>query len=135
LLLLAFAKFAIPQTPERKPQEVVYLTSECSDTVGGIAASALREKIRASVGYTLAFGSTKGHSGLEITLTCAALPGHESSGSAVSYVFAVFLSDGARFFVEPGVGVVGVDAVDGWTQNVFSQFDNWVSIAHKAMSN
>lgn len=134
LLLLAVANVAHSQTPERKPLDV-YLTSDCSDTVGGIATSSFRERLRASVGYSIATGPTKGHSGWEVILTCAAIPGHESSGSAVSYVFDVILPDGARYFIQPGVGVVGVDGVNGWVQNVFSQFDNWVSMTQKAMSN
>jgi hypothetical protein len=133
LLFMFFLKVAHSQTSERKPLNV-YLTSDCSDTVGTNAASALREKIRASVGYSLAFDSTKGHSGYEIVLTCAAIPGHESSASAVSYVFEVLLPDGARYFVQPGVGVVGIDSVNGWAQSIFSQFDNWVSASRKAMS-
>lgn len=132
LVFMALLNAAHSQSPERKPLDV-YLVSDCSDTVGGNAASALREKIRASVGYSLAFGPTKGHSGYEILLTCAAIPGHESSASAVSYVFDVFLPDDARYFVQPGVGVVGVDGVDGWAQGIFSQFDNWVSSARSAM--
>lgn len=134
LLLFAIGNVAHSQTPERKPLDV-YLTSDCSDTVGGIATSAFRERLRASVGYSLATGPTKGHSGWEVILTCAAIPRHESSGSAVSYVFDVILPDGARYFIQPGVGVVGVDGVNGWVQNLFSQFDNWVSLTQKGMSN
>ena len=134
LLLIACVSDARSQSPERKPLDV-YLTSDCSDTVGDIATSAFRERLRASTGYSLATGTTKGHSGWEVILTCAAIPGHESSGSAVSYVFDVILPDGARYFIQPGIGIVGVEGVNGWVQNVFSQFDNWVSSTQKAMSN
>lgn len=133
LLLMSFLTVAHSQSPERKPLNV-YLTTDCSDTVGSNAASAFREKLRASLGYSLAYGSTEGHSGYEIVLTCAAIPGHESRASAISYVFEVLLPDGARYFVQPGVGVVGVDIVNGWAQNLFSQFDNWASSTRKAMS-
>src|ERR1700685_278987 len=93
--LIAFVAFALlavsagagnAQAPEKKTMSV-YLTSDCNDTVGANAASALREKIRGSNGYSLASGSTKGHSGYEIILTCTAIPGHAADASAVSYVF------------------------------------------------
>jgi hypothetical protein len=74
----------------------------------------------------------KEHSGFEIILTCVAIPGHEKTVSAVSYVFDAFLPDGARYFVTPGIGVVGTDGLDGWARNVFSQFDNYVSNVQKA---
>jgi hypothetical protein len=134
LIMLAVAAVTSSKAQERKTISV-YLTSDCADSVGSNAASALREKIRGSNGYSLAFGPTKGHSGFEIILTCAPIPGHESSGSAVSYVFDMLLPDQARYFVQPGIGVVGADEVNGWSQNVFSQFDNWVSSVQKATSN
>jgi hypothetical protein len=112
----------------------VYLTVDCSDTVGSNAASALRERIRGSNGYTLAYESTKDHSGYEIILTCAAIPGHEKDASAVSYVFDTFLPDGARYFVQPGIGIVGTIYMDGWARNVFSQFDSYVSDVQKAIA-
>lgn len=135
VLLLALAVFAVPSVQgQEKKTTTVFLTSDCNDTVGSIAASALRERIRGSYGYSLATGSTRGKSGFEIILTCAAIPGHESSASAVSYVFDALLPDGARFFVQPGIGVVGADGVDGWVRSIFSQFDGWVSSTQKAMS-
>jgi hypothetical protein len=133
-LAAASVGLASAQAPERKGLSV-YLTSDCNDTVGANAASALRERIRGSNGYSLAYGPTKGHSGYEIVLTCVAIPGRAADASAVSYVFAVVLPDEARYFVQPGIGVVGAEGVDGWTQSVFSQFDNWVSSVLKATSN
>ena len=91
----------------------------------------MRERIRGSDGYTLGSGTTKDHSGFDIILTCVAIPGHEKTASAVSYVFDVFVTDGARYFVTPGIGVVGADSVDGWARNVFSQFDNYASGVQK----
>jgi hypothetical protein len=128
----------IMTTPFIKSQDkkpiTVFLSSDCVDTVGSNAASALREKIRGSNGYLLASGPTKGRSGYEIVLTCAAIPGHEAAASAVSYIFDVVLPDEARYFVQPGIGIVGTDGVNGWSQNVFSQFDNWISTTQRAMS-
>jgi hypothetical protein len=135
LLLLALALIALPCAKSQEKKSVaVFMTSDCHDTVGSIATSALRERIRGSNGYSLATGSTKGKSGFEILLTCAAIPGHESSASAVSYVFDALLPDGARFFVQPGVGVVGRDGVDGWAQTIFSQFDDWATSTQRAMT-
>jgi len=135
VLLLVLVVFSAPSVQgQEKKTTTVFLTSDCTDSVGSIAASALRERIRGSNGYSLESGSSKGKSGFEIVLTCAAIPGHESSASAISYVFDAVLPDGARFFVLPGVGVVGIDGVDGWTRSIFSQFDDWVSSAQKAMS-
>lgn len=134
-LLWGLTALSIPYMQgQEKRMTTVYLTSDCVDSVGEIASSALREKIRGSNGYSLAVGSTKGKSGFEIILTCAAIPGDESNASAVSYVFDAVLPDGARFFVQPGVGVVGKAGVDGWVVSLFSQFDDWVSSTQKAMS-
>jgi hypothetical protein len=129
-LLLALTPIAQGQSKQPIP---VYLTSDCEDSVGSQAASAFREKIRGSNGYVLASEPTKGHSGWEILLTCAAVPGHETGASAVSYVFDAFLPDDARYFVTPGVGVVGTDRLDKWAQILFSQFDNWVGSVQKVM--
>jgi hypothetical protein len=134
LLVVAFILIgSIHAQGQEKKAIGVYLTSDCTDTAGSNAASALREKIRGSNGYVLASGPTKGHAGYEILLTCAAIPGHESSASAVSYVFDTFLPDEARYFVQPGIGVVGADAVNQWSLNTFSQFDNWLSTVLKAI--
>jgi hypothetical protein len=74
---LFFVASASAQTSEKKTMNVS-LTVDCADTVGSNAASALRETIRGSNGYSLSLGPTKGHSGYEILLTCAAIPGHET---------------------------------------------------------
>jgi hypothetical protein len=116
---------------EKVKTAMIYLSSDCTDTVGSNATSSLRERIRGSNGYVLASESPKGHSGFEIILTRAAIPGHEKSASAVSYVFDTFLPDGARYFVAPGIGIVGSDSVDGWARSVFSQFDSYASDVQK----
>jgi hypothetical protein len=131
-LLFFLSCTSLAQDKTKTPS--VYLSSDCTDSVGSNATSALRERIRGSNGYTLASESTKGRSGYEIILTCAAIPGHEKTASAVSYVFATFLPDGARYFVSPGIGIVGTDGVDGWARNVFSQFDSYVSDVQKALA-
>jgi len=123
--------FSMTLAQEKNNAPAVYLNVDCTDTVGSNSASALRERIRGSNGYTLGSGATKEHSGFEIILTCVAIPGHERAASAVSYVFDVFVPDGARYFVSPGIGVVGADGVDGWARNVFSQFDNYASSVQK----
>lgn len=133
LFVLAVGASSKAQTVEKKSLNV-YLTSDCTDTVGANAASALRERIRASNGYSLAVGATKGHSGYEVILTCASIPGHTGEAAAVSYVFDAVLPDEARYFVQPGIGIVGVDGVNGWAENLFSQFDNWVASVQKAAS-
>lgn len=134
IVALSSFLFSTALGQEKSKVPAVYLSVDCSDPVGSNAASALRERIRGSNGYILASESTKGHSGFEIILTCAAIPGHENSASAVSYVFDSFLPDGARYFVTPGIGVVGTDGVDGWTRNIFSQFDNYVGDVQRAIS-
>jgi hypothetical protein len=131
LIALSLFSFSTAVATDKSTASSVYLSVDCADTVGSNAASALRERIRASNGYTLGTGTTKDHSGFDILLTCAAIPGHERTASAVSYVFDVFVPDGARYFVSPGIGVVGADGVDGWARNVFSQFDNYVSDVQK----
>lgn len=133
LLAIIFWSIGLAHSEDVKKTSV-YLTSDCRDVVGSNAASSLREKIRGSQGYSLVSGPTKSHSGYEIILTCASIPGHGSSASAVSYVFDIFLPDEARYFVQPGIGIVGQDGVDGWTENVFSQFDNWASSVKQAIS-
>jgi len=132
-IILTLVLFLCSTTPaqEKTKTPTVYLSSDCTDTVGSNAVSSLRERIRGSNGYVLASESTKGHSGFEIILTCAPIPGYEKSASAVSYVFDAFSPDGARYFLAPGIGVVGTDGVDGWARNVFSQFDNYVSDVQK----
>jgi hypothetical protein len=134
IVALSLFLFSTTFSQEKKNVPSVYLGVDCSDTVGSNAASALRERIRASNGYTLGSETTKEHSGFEIILTCVGIPGHEKTASAVSYVFDTFLPDGARYFVTPGIGVVGTDGVDGWARNIFSQFDNYVSDVKKSTS-
>jgi hypothetical protein len=131
IVALSFFMFSTAFAQEKNSVPSVYLRVDCADTVGSNTASALRERIRGSNGYTLGSGPTKDHSGFDIILTCVAIPGHERTASAVSYVFDVFVPDGARYFVTPGIGVVGGDGVDGWARNVFSQFDNYVSEVQK----
>src|ERR1700730_2631620 len=115
LALFSLTLTSLAQSQSKQPTPV-YLTSDCDDSVGSQAASAFREKIRGSNGYALASDPTKGHSGFEVLLTYAAVPGHETGASAVSYVFDAFLPDETRYFVTPGVGVVGTDRVDKWAQ-------------------
>jgi hypothetical protein len=135
-LMIALALSATVRAQgQDKKTTTVYLTSDCHDTVGSNAAAALRERIRGSNGYSLAAGPTKGHSGFEIILTCAAIPGHEASASAVSYVFDMLLPDQARYFLQPGIGIVGSEGTGGWSENLFSQFDDWVSSTKKAIGN
>jgi hypothetical protein len=112
----------------------IHIVSDCSDAVGIRAESAIRERIRASKGYSIDTSPTKGKSGTEVILTCAAIPGHERDASAVSYVFDKFLPDDARYFVLSGVGVVGVDGLQGWADSVFSQLDKWESLVESAAS-
>ena len=132
-IIVALSSFLFSTTfaQEKNNLPAVYLNVDCTDTVGSNAASALRERIRGSKGYILASENTKGRSGFEIILTCVAIPGHEKSASAVSYVFDSFVPDGGRYFVTSGIGIVGTDAVDGWARNIFSQFDNYVSDVQK----
>ena len=133
LILPLLAATSLAQNQSKQPIPV-YLTSDCNDSVGSQAESSFREKIRGSNGYVLASEPTKGRSGFEVLLTCAAVPGHDTGASAVSYVFDAFLPDEARYFVTPGVGIVGTDTVDKWAQILFSHFDNWVGSVQKVIS-
>jgi hypothetical protein len=132
ILALPLFLFGTASGQEKNNAPAVYLSVDCTDTVGSNAASAFRERIRGSNGYTLGSGATKAHSGFGIILTCVAIPSHEKTASAVSYVFDVFVPDGARYFVSSGIGVVGTDGVDGWARNIFSQFDNYASDVQKS---
>lgn len=126
VLLSSGAVTAVLAQSSAKKTDVI-MTSQCNDAVGGMAASALREKIRGSNGYTIATGPNVGQAEYEIILTCTAIPGYEGHASAVSYIFDVVFADGARLDLYPGIGVVGIQGISEWTNNVFSQFDNWGS--------
>ena len=98
-LVIAFLLFAATFTQGQTQKTVpVYVTADCSDAVGTSAVSAFRERIRGSNGYILLSEPTAGRSGWEVLVTCAEIPLLDKGASAVSYVFDMFLPDGARYF-------------------------------------
>jgi hypothetical protein len=134
LVSLLFVLVLPSLAQENKKTSHVLLTADCNDSVGSNAASAVREKLRGSNGYALESGPPKGKFGVyEIILTCAPIPGQEAIGSAVSYIFDLLMPDNSRYYLVPGIGIVGADKVDGWARSLFSQFDNWVASTEAAI--